>query len=268
MPLNVAIDTSRYSAINGAGGPITGAPTDPAPPSTSFISCKHQNQDPGLGITQAYCVCSGSTFSETVATQVTPHNSCGYTTMPSVTLGGGNTLPATTNTAECKVCSVVGNNNNVCTSLANCTPQTTVNPPPPAPTPSGSLCLVQWASAFPDGSNSFSYGVFKPGDACSNANSVEIGNPFAGHVCGLGSDDDQNPFKVCGKNARFVNEGPVFENIEDGDSCGLQLQIDGVNYAGSLVDATAEPCSVTCAVGVAFGNSLGRIIFKDVPICD
>lgn len=99
------------------------------PGPTDFINCSHQDEDPGQGITKAYCVCDGSTFAESVATNVTPYNSCGYTTKPTKT-SDGNTLPATTNTFECKVCSVVGHNNNVCTSLPNCVPQTTQDPEP------------------------------------------------------------------------------------------------------------------------------------------
>ncbi|KAH8202494.1 hypothetical protein TruAng_003302 [Truncatella angustata] len=37
---------------------------------------------------------------------------CEYTTKPSATIPGPSGLPQTTNTAECKVCSVVGQNNN------------------------------------------------------------------------------------------------------------------------------------------------------------
>jgi hypothetical protein len=122
---DIAIDTSKYNSIFS---PTITSP--PAPTDTNFIDCIHQNQDPGQGIHDAYCVCSGSTFSESVATYVTPFNSCGYTTMPSATIPGPGGLPQTTNTAECKVCSVVGQNNNACTSLENCTPQATPTPTP------------------------------------------------------------------------------------------------------------------------------------------
>jgi hypothetical protein len=151
-PVGIPIDTAKYYSMGGA--PVTSATTQqttPAPtqqtttaappPSTEFITCSHHNQDPGQGITKAFCVCSGSTFPEVLATQVTPYNSCGYTVMPTITLGG-NTLPASTNTADCSVCTVVGGNNNVCTSLANCTPQpTTTVVAPPATTPCVEIIL-------------------------------------------------------------------------------------------------------------------------------
>ncbi|RBR20331.1 uncharacterized protein FIESC28_05295 [Fusarium coffeatum] len=92
------------------------------PAHTDFIECTHRNQDPGQGINQAYCVCSGSTFAESVATIVTPYNSCGYTTMPTKTIDPSNSLPVSTNTAECKVC----------TSLTNCVPEPTSDPNLPA----------------------------------------------------------------------------------------------------------------------------------------
>lgn len=278
-PVGVPINTAKYSHMDGSPAssmpshPTTTAPlpssTLPPPPSTDFVSCSHQNMDPGLGFTKAFCLCSGSTFPENVATQVTPYNSCGYTVMPTVTLGG-NTLPATTNTAQCQVCSVVGGNNNVCTSLDNCTPEPTeAPPPPPAPTPSGSLCLVLWADSFIEGSDSFEYGAFKPGDACSNDNSVIIGGIKTQGVCDLGTSADDNNFKVCGKMAKFVNEGPIINDLEDGSTCALQLQIDGVNYPGVKPDFLTKPCGdITCAVGVAYGSSLARLQFQNVPICD
>ena len=46
----------------------------------SYISCSTQNQQPGQGITRAYCVCSGSTFAQSTATD--PPNSCAYTSLP------------------------------------------------------------------------------------------------------------------------------------------------------------------------------------------
>lgn len=128
--------TSEPTPTQPASGGITAPPsTGPsAPQNTNFIDCTHHNQDPGLGILTAYCVCSGSTFDEYTATYVTPYNSCGYTTMPTSTGGGDISLPVSTNTAECKVCTIIGHNNNDCTSLDNCTPTTTVPPPPPSAT--------------------------------------------------------------------------------------------------------------------------------------
>lgn len=52
----------------------------PSKQKPSYISCSTQNQDPDQGITEAYCVCSGSTFPKSIATD--PPNSCAYTTLP------------------------------------------------------------------------------------------------------------------------------------------------------------------------------------------
>lgn len=75
------------------GGPIISRPgtttpltstnsgtTLPPSTSTSYISCETQNQQPGQGITQAHCICDGSTFPQITATN--PPNSCAYTTRP------------------------------------------------------------------------------------------------------------------------------------------------------------------------------------------
>lgn len=60
----------------------TPTPTITQPPasSTSYISCRTQNQQPGQGITEAHCICDGSTFPQSTATD--PPNSCAYTTLP------------------------------------------------------------------------------------------------------------------------------------------------------------------------------------------
>ncbi len=151
------------------------------------------------------------------------------------------------------------------TTVPSPTTTTTADTPPPTPTPSGSLCLVLWLNSFIDGPNDFFYGAYKPNDPCSNGNSVQVDAYKAPGVCDLGHLDG---FKVCGTEAKFVNEGPVFTNIEKDSSCSLQLQIDGVNYAGTMVDPLAPPCSTVCAVGgVAFGTALGRLLFENVPIC-
>lgn len=114
------------------GGLITRTPIITQPPSlpTDFIDCRHQNEDPGQGINSAYCVCSGSTFSQSIATWVTPRNSCAYTARPTQTIPGPSGPPKTTDTGACKVCSVVGQNNRECDDLPNCTPTATATPTP------------------------------------------------------------------------------------------------------------------------------------------
>ena len=115
------------------GGLTTSTPSTPIitqPPSlpTNFIDCRHQNEDPGQAINSAYCVCSGSTFSESIATWVTPQNSCAYTAKPTKTIPGPSGPAKTTDTGACKVCSIVGQNNRACDDLPNCTPTPTPTP--------------------------------------------------------------------------------------------------------------------------------------------
>lgn len=113
------------------GGFIVGPMEPPPSPITSFIDCSHQNQSPGLGLLSGYCVCDGSTFSESVATQVTPWNSCGYTTKPSRTVSVSTQMYISTRTDECEVCTLIGHNQ-ACTSLDDCVPKPT-EPPLPQP---------------------------------------------------------------------------------------------------------------------------------------
>jgi hypothetical protein len=65
---------------------ITSVGGSDTPVATSFVSCSTQFQDPDQGITQDYCVCSGSTFAFKTNTEVTPAISCAYTSpLPTTT---------------------------------------------------------------------------------------------------------------------------------------------------------------------------------------
>lgn len=143
--------------------------------------------------------------------------------------------------------------------------------PPHPPSPTRSLCLVEWGGAIIDEPDYFYYGAFQPSSACSNTDSVEIGDDLFGSkaksACDPGNSDNIGKFKVCGKTAWFVNEGPVFNDLDQGIGCGLQLQIDSVNYPGAVVDTYAKPCADTCDGGGAFENSYGILEFQNVPIC-
>ncbi|KAK6438348.1 hypothetical protein LTR95_005451 [Oleoguttula sp. CCFEE 5521] len=131
-------DDSPATGSATATGPITspattrGSSTTTGAANTNYISCSHRNQDPGDNILTAYCVCDSSTFAESVVEAGTTANSCAYTTKPTSTLGQQTGSPQTTNTDTCQVCSVVGSNNNECTSLASCTPKPTTPPSSPS----------------------------------------------------------------------------------------------------------------------------------------
>lgn len=266
--LGLPMNMTRLSAINPGDPPFpvtTVLPpdtTDPPPtaPDPTFVSCKHYNQLPGAGITQPYCECSSSKFPELVATQVTPHESCAYTVMPTITLGGDiNQLPKSTDTAACSVCSTWSGNNVGCDPLPNCTPK-----------PPTDLCLVLWGTAYIGGSSD-NYGIYKAGEACSKDKSISIGSLSTPSACSLGNGDGES-FVLCGKKAKLVHAGPVLKNVETGISCALSLQIDGLSYPGELPEGDkkdSKPCGQpSCTTGgIAFGVGFVSVVFKNVPIC-
>ncbi|CAK1362346.1 unnamed protein product [Cercospora beticola] len=80
-PTEPNVDVPIPGGGNGGGGTTSRPVTTPRPSTTaSYISCRTQNQQPGQGITRAYCVCDGSTFPQSTATD--PPNSCAYTSLP------------------------------------------------------------------------------------------------------------------------------------------------------------------------------------------
>ena len=277
-PLGVPANTHKLDPVNGVPASVTGSPTSGSPvtdgpdsvttivgpPNTKFVDCTHRNQNPGSGVTKAYCVCSGSTFAEEVATFVTPANSCAYTLMPSRTIDPIGDMLVTTNTAECSVCTVVGHNNNLCTSLSNCTPAPTTSTATATPTPSGRVCAGLWGSAFAGDLNpDWSYGLFKESSPCDAKTSTQYLSAEQIGLCGLAGKNTD--ISVCGKIVRLVIGGDVSE-VEKGSKCGIQLQIDGKNYSGKVTSGST--CGASCFVGVAFGSSSGRILFENVPLCE
>ncbi|KAF5962657.1 carbohydrate esterase family 3 protein [Fusarium bulbicola] len=53
----------------------------------SYVSCSTHNADPDGGIARGYCVCSGSTFSLSTDSNITPANRCAYTSpLPKTTI--------------------------------------------------------------------------------------------------------------------------------------------------------------------------------------
>lgn len=103
-------------------------PLTTTPPTTSFISCTHYGQNPDQGVVDAYCVCSSSTFAESLNTQVTPVNSCAYTTLPATTTAISTLQSVVTDLALCQACTHAGQQAQ-CTSIPSCTPASATTPP-------------------------------------------------------------------------------------------------------------------------------------------
>ena len=121
------------TAATGSHASITSAPTSATALNTNYISCTHRNQDPDQFITVAHCVCSSSTFLESIVTTKTgaQANSCAYTTLPSSTIEPQASLVTSTDTEYCRVCTTLAVNYAACTSLGDCTPA--AQPTPTAP---------------------------------------------------------------------------------------------------------------------------------------
>lgn len=117
---------------------ITASDTGP-----SFISCSFQGQDPDMGINTQYCVCSGSTFSASLNTRVTPVNSCAYTTLPTSTVMITTITEIFTNTAACKVCTAVGMER-TCTSISGCIPSTATSKTSTSTASSATCQITGW----------------------------------------------------------------------------------------------------------------------------
>lgn len=138
-----------------------------------YETCSHQSSDKNHPT--PYCVCSSSTFSESVDSSTTPANSCAYMTLPPTafdpspttitvtatpppgTVGGGDPGGSTTitDTAKCEACTHHGGAVE-CNTIPGCTTPTSTVSVKPVPTPS--QCLVQFYSIW-------DYGGGGPGQA-------------------------------------------------------------------------------------------------------
>ena len=91
------------------------------PPPTPTPSCYVQNEDPGLGINSAFCICQGS------LNYPSSMSNCAYTSLPMQTF---NPTSSQVVIISCQICTVIGEISRECTSVPNCVASTT---PPPAP---------------------------------------------------------------------------------------------------------------------------------------
>lgn len=126
----------------------------------------------------------------------------------------------------------------------------------------GRVCLAVYTDVDNSIGLSLPYSLYKvinPGDACNNEQSASLG----GWIMSACEAGDVGEFEVCGKKLRFVHEGPSQE-VEQGSVCSLQLQIDGVNYAGTPLDTTDQTCYATCGLA---GIYAGKMLFDNVPVC-
>lgn len=78
-----SLSTSTSSSSSSSSSSSTPSPSTTSPP---LISCSADGPEPENGINSGYCVCSGSTFAQSVITVSGTANSCGYTTLPSRTI--------------------------------------------------------------------------------------------------------------------------------------------------------------------------------------
>lgn len=87
---------------------------------TSFIDCTTQNADPDSGITSGFCLCSGSTYSISLDTLVTPAVSCAYTALGTATASVTISTTVSTIASACEICTYVGDSAQ-CGPLSGCT---------------------------------------------------------------------------------------------------------------------------------------------------
>lgn len=105
-----------YTAITGASAPTPNSVT------SSYIDCSFHGQDPDNGVSDPFCVCSGSTFAARTTT-ADPGNSCAYTTLPASTTSISTQQEVTTE--NCQVCTFAGENGE-CSLISGCTPTSTI----------------------------------------------------------------------------------------------------------------------------------------------
>jgi hypothetical protein len=256
---DISAAVSIISFLSGVGdfGSMTTKPTTTSPPITSFISCSHYDANPDGGVTSAYCVCSSSTFSESVDTSVTPANSCAYTTLPSKTIPPPIQTIVTTESSICSVCTFVGQDE-TCTSIPKCTPaQTTSSTSPPYPTNTAENVGGAYCFSSSDGN----YVQFTETDAqdvvqsfCSQNYVLEPGNTF-----GFAEGDDKTGYTViaaaswakdqtgCGAEANFpfnANSDECLEGWSTDFFCANEDGSETTSYGGAYV--LEPPGSVGC----------------------
>ena len=96
------------------------------PNPTSFIDCLHHGPDPDAGVVDAYCICSSSTFAESIFSS----ESCAYTTMPSKITTVPVQRSTVTDIDNCDICTYQGQQLDGCEDIPNCVVGPTPTPDP------------------------------------------------------------------------------------------------------------------------------------------
>ena len=116
------------SAQSTTPGPTNPAPAGPTP------TCSQQQEDPDQGNWSGYCVCTLSGTTKTgsllaIPTTAMATAACAYPTLPGSAITPSASLgPATTMSASCEVCTPIVNNEDSCTTIANCFPEVCIVP--------------------------------------------------------------------------------------------------------------------------------------------
>lgn len=194
--------TSVVSTWATTTAPITttAPPTTTATPTTtSFISCEDYPSDPDQGVTSGYCVCSGSTFAESLNTGVTPANSCGYTTLPTKTIAPPVQTIVTTQASICSVCTIVGQSES-CASIPSCTTTPTTTTSSARPTVTGPGPVIAFYSDSSCSDLVVSYGSDE--DTC-----ILIDNATSWQITSGSSDN-------CGSSSKRFYAWTVYDHLD------------------------------------------------------
>ncbi|KAI1176422.1 hypothetical protein F4777DRAFT_597741 [Nemania sp. FL0916] len=125
-PESTPVKTSSTDTITSF---VTSTATTPQITPAPSVSCSLQDQDPDQGITERYCICSGSITAPVLGETLAPTELCAYTALPTSTESVS--IPTLTWTSNCKACTLVGGiaDDPTCTGVSGCTP---TRPPTPS----------------------------------------------------------------------------------------------------------------------------------------
>lgn len=126
---NAAVDTISQTLAKRKAACVRHHTTTSATTTKANLSCGWKGPDPDRGDGQAACVCNGRTLpllTNTAATNV--YQSCDYTSMPGPTVTNPISIPSTTWTSNCRVCTDIGGAEiytSTCTTQPGCKPTPT-----------------------------------------------------------------------------------------------------------------------------------------------
>ncbi|KAB5566355.1 hypothetical protein GE09DRAFT_1055919 [Coniochaeta sp. 2T2.1] len=151
-PLTIPLDVTTSASTTVTEPPTTTDQARHTITSAPTLSCVLHNQDPGHGITKAYCLCNKSITLSPLPSKKAYSESCAYTTMPGTS--ASEIVPTQTQvwTTNCQACTIVGGvaNEETCTPVAGCKP--TAAPVPTIAAWVGNLSTIDIGNAE-DGNN-------------------------------------------------------------------------------------------------------------------